>query len=123
MPQKRISNSRAGRRRGRRFYGHDRRSRPEKFHHQDVVVVGAVLLQRIDLVTVRDEAGLGIEPPRGLVLRNDRQLKLLNMAGGMGHGSVDKAHANAVLACLAAHIHAPQNTLWRCLASSWARRP
>jgi len=69
------------------------------------------VLQRVDLMAVFDKACLGIEPARGLVLGDDGELKLLDMAGRVRHGGIDKAFADAVLAGFMPHIHAPDHGL------------
>ena len=84
---------------------------PKEFHHQDVVVVAPAVLQRVDLMAVLDKACLGVEPARGLVLGDDGELKLLDMAGRVRHGSIDQAFADAVLAGFMPHIHTPDHGL------------
>src|SRR3954471_21929305 len=112
MRQGRIRSSRAGQPRARRSCGRKfTPSGPEEFHHQDVVVVAAAVLQRVDLVAVLDEARLGIEPARRLVLRYDRELKVLDMTGCVRHGSLDETLADAVPPGFTAYIHAPDHGL------------
>jgi hypothetical protein len=71
---------------------------PKEFYHQDVVMVTPAVLQRVDLMAVFDKACLGLEPSRGLVLGDDGELKLLDMAGRVRHGGINEAFADAVLA-------------------------
>jgi hypothetical protein len=74
-------------------------------------------------MAVLDKAWLGVKPARGLVLGDDGELKLLDMVGRVRHGSIDEALADAVLAGLMPHIHAPNHGLMAQLGVGMGMQP
>ena len=74
-------------------------------------------------MAVLDKACLGIKPTRCLVLGDDGELKLLDMAGRVGHGRLDKAFADAVLAGFTSYIHAPDHGLVALLGIGMRAQP
>src|SRR4051812_18979048 len=83
----------------------------EEHGHQGLIVISAIVFQRLHPAAVFDKSCGHVEPQRGLVVADDDEMKLLDALCGMRRDRVDEEPPCAGLPCPRPHIHAPEHPL------------
>src|SRR5215469_8579276 len=92
-------------------------------HHQEPVLVAAIMIESPALQSVGLEALAFVEPARRLVVADDMEHDLLEMASGMGEGGAQKAAAEPCPAVVRPDIEAPQHPLMRLTGARLVAEP